>query len=237
MTAASRLHVAKFHVVVPAAGVGRRMAGEAPKQYLSLAGRTVIEWSLAPFLARSDIAQIGVVTSSNDAHFSGLAVARDRRVSTAIGGAERADSVLRGVMALQANADDWVLVHDAARPCLHTDDLARLIDELKSDAVGGLLATPVSDTLKAADDKGFVQATVPRQHLWRALTPQMFRAGLLLQALREASERRVAVTDESAAVEALGYAPKLVAGRADNVKITVPEDLAYAAQILRDRET
>jgi 2-C-methyl-D-erythritol 4-phosphate cytidylyltransferase len=232
MTATSRLHV-----VIPAAGVGRRMSGDVPKQYLPLAGRTVIEGSLAPFLARSDIAQIVVVTSDGDALFSGLAVARDKRVGTAIGGQERADSVLRGVKALHANADDWVLVHDAARPCLHADDLARLIDELKSDDVGGLLATPVSDTLKAADAAGLVQATVPRQHLWRALTPQMFRVGLLLQALRAARESGIAVTDESAAIEALGRTPKLVAGRADNIKITVPEDLAYAAHILRARAT
>ena len=128
-----------------------------------------------------------------------------------------------------------MLVHDAARPCLHTDDLTRLIAALSQDVVGGLLASPVSDTLKLSDESCSVSATVAREKLWRALTPQMFRVGVLQRALRIAKERGVTVTDESAAVEALGLKPKLISGRNDNIKITLPEDLAYAEYLLRAR--
>ena len=225
-----------LHVVIPAAGAGRRMDGELPKQYLPLAGRTIVEWSLAPFLMRSDISQIVVVLPSDDTHFAKLACARDGRVRAVSGGAERVDSVASGVAALSARDDDWVLVHDAARPCLHADDLSKLIDELQADAIGGLLAAPVTDTLKTADPKGRAQSTVPRDNLWRALTPQMFRYGLLHRALQAARQGAVP-TDEAAAVEALGFSPKLVAGRVDNIKVTVPEDLAHAEHILRRRNT
>lgn len=223
----------RLWVMIPAAGVGRRMSAALPKQYLPLAGRTVLEWSLAPFLANASISGIVVGHASDDPHIGALV--RDARIRTCVGGAERADTVLRGLDALEADDNDWVLVHDAARPCLHADDLSRLIAELSSDEVGGLLACPVSDTLKSADAQGRVAATVPRDHLWRALTPQMFRYGLLRRALPHARERGLTVTDESSAVEALGHRPKLVAGRADNIKITVPEDLAHAEHILRAR--
>ena len=227
----------RFWVVVPAAGSARRMGAAVPKQYLPLAGRTVIEWSLAPFLAHARTAAIVVALSPDDRHWPQTALAGDAKIGTTIGGAERMDSVLAGLRALQdrAGRDDWVLVHDAARPCLSAGDLDRLLNELSDDAVGGLLAAPVVDTLKRADDGGRVSETVPREKLWRALTPQMFRRDILQRALEGAQARGVAVTDEAQAVEALGLQPKLVAGDADNIKITLPEDLPRAERILKSR--
>jgi 2-C-methyl-D-erythritol 4-phosphate cytidylyltransferase len=224
----------RIWVVIPAAGVGRRMAGAIPKQYLSLNDRTVIEWSLAPVLARPDVAVVLIALSPSDNVFATLPLASDARVRTTFGGVERSDSVLNGLNALQADDRDWVLVHDAARPCLHADDLDALINSLRDDDVGGLLATPVADTLKSSNENQRVSLTVPRKNLWRALTPQMFRFDVLHRALSQAAASGVTVTDESAAVERLGLSPKLVAGRSDNIKITVPEDLALAGHILSD---
>jgi 2-C-methyl-D-erythritol 4-phosphate cytidylyltransferase len=227
----------RFWVVVPAAGSARRMGAAVPKQYLPLAGRTVIEWSLAPFLAHERTAAIVVALSPDDLRWPQTTLARDAKVFTTIGGAERMDSVLAGLRALQnrARPDDWVLVHDAARPCLSATDLDRLLTELDGDSVGGLLAAPVVDTLKRADDGGRVAQTVAREKLWRALTPQMFRNAILQRALESAQGQGIAVTDEAQAVEALGLHPKLVAGDADNIKITLPEDLSRAERILRSR--
>ncbi len=227
----------RFWVVVPAAGSARRMGGAVPKQYLPLAGRAVIEWSLAPFLAHERTAGIVVALSAEDRRWPHLAFASDAKIATTIGGAERMDSVLAGLRALQdrATPDDWVLVHDAARPCLSAIDLDRLLNELNDDDVGGLLAAPVVDTLKRADDGGRVAQTVTRDKLWRALTPQMFRLDILQRALDAAVAQRIAVTDEAQAVEALGLQPKLVAGDADNIKITLPEDLPRAERILKLR--
>ncbi len=210
---------------------------ERPKQYLEIAGRTLLEWSLAPLLANSNIARIVVAVAADDDYFSSLPLARDARVQRVAGGAERADSVRAGLIALAnlAAADDFVLVHDAARPCLAAADLERLIGELKDDAVGGLLATPLVDTLKRSDEHGCVAQTVPRQGLWRALTPQMFRFAVLDRALRTAAERHIVVTDEAQAVEMLGLKPKLIEGSSDNVKITTPPDFAHAQRVLSSR--
>lgn len=226
-----------FWVIVPAAGSARRMGNAVPKQYLPLAGRTVIEWSLAPFLGHERAAGVVVVLASQDQRWSQTSLAGDARITTAIGGAERMDSVLAGLGALQDRlaAEDWVLVHDAARPCLSAADLDCLLNELSDDAVGGLLAAPIVDTLKRADAGDRVAETVPREKLWRALTPQMFRYHILQRALQSALSRGAAVTDEAQAVEALGLQPKLVAGDADNLKITLPEDLLRAERILRSR--
>ncbi|HYM36569.1 MAG TPA: 2-C-methyl-D-erythritol 4-phosphate cytidylyltransferase [Steroidobacteraceae bacterium] len=223
---------AQLRVVIPAAGVSRRMSGDTPKQYLPLAGQTVIEWALAPFLKRADVADIVVVLSREDKRFSTLIT--KNRIRTTLGGAERVESVLRGVQALNADDTDWVLVHDAARPCLHDDDLAKLISEIAADDVGGLLAAPVVDTLKVAD-AARATATVSREKLWMAFTPQMFRYDLLERALRGVVDAGLNVTDESSAIEHLGLQPKLVQGRSDNIKITVSEDLQHAEFILRQR--
>jgi 2-C-methyl-D-erythritol 4-phosphate cytidylyltransferase len=213
-------------------------ASAHPKQYLHLAARTVLEWSIAPLLAREDCAGVVVVLASGDQHWATLAVAGDTRVRTVIGGGERADSVLAGLLALKdlLSVDDWVLVHDAARPCLRPDELASLIDRVRDDAVGGLLAAPLVDTLKRSDGADRVAQTVSRAGLWRAMTPQMFRLGLLTRALTEAAQRGVVVTDESQAVELLGLRPLLVAASADNIKITVADDLQRAGRILAMRE-
>lgn len=229
----------RFWAVIPAAGSSRRMgAGTMPKQYLTLAGRSVLEWSLAPLLQRPECAGVVVALASGDRHWHTLAAAQDPRIHTVMGGGARADSVRQGLRALESELDDadWVLVHDAARPCLHTDELGRLLSELRDEAAGGLLAVALVDTLKRADAAGRVARTVDREGLWRALTPQMFRYGILNHALAEALRRGVTVTDEAQAVELLGMQPKLVPGSADNIKITVPEDLLRAQYILAARQ-
>lgn len=210
---------------------------ERPKQYVELSGRTLLEWAVAPLLAHAAVERVVVVLAPGDAHWGESPLASEPRVTCTIGGAERADSVTAGLSALarDARADDWVLVHDAARPCLTTQDVEQLISTLADDEVGGLLATPVVDTLKSADEQGFVAKTVPRAGLWRALTPQMFRYSILERALRTAAERGIAVTDEAQAVELLGLRAKLVEGDADNLKITTPPDLERAARILAAR--
>lgn len=227
----------KHWIVVPAAGSARRMAAAVPKQYLPLAGRTVIEWSLAPFLERERVSGVVVVLAGSDLRWSQTQLAGHAKIITTSGGAERMDSVLAGLQALatRAAARDWVLVHDAARPCLSNTDLDRLVNELANDEVGGLLAAAVVDTLKRADDQQRVDQTVPREKLWRALTPQMFRFERLRQALQSAVDNRIAVTDEAQAIEALGLRPRLIAGDADNIKVTLPEDLPRAERILRAR--
>jgi len=219
--------------VIPAAGAGARFGGDTPKQYLPLAGRTVIEWALRPFLDRDDVAGIAVVVSPGDDRWESLRP-RTARIIDACGGAERADSVLNGLEALggRAGPADWVLVHDAARPCLSDEDLEALLDAVGDDSPGGLLAVPVQDTLKRADEVGRVSGTLDRRDVWRALTPQMFRYGDLRNALRTAQAAGSPVTDESSAMERSGLHPQLVLGRADNIKITRPEDLALATFIL-----
>lgn len=225
----------RYFAVVPAAGSGKRMGGELPKQYMRLLERTVLEWSVGALLRQARIEKIIVVIASDDAHFAKTDLAHDARLKTVIGGRERVDSVRAGLGALMNDAkhDDWVLVHDAARPCLTDADLNALLNNLQDDPVGGLLATPLSDTIKQSNEQQRATATLPRENVWRALTPQMFRFGLLRRALDETQKNRTAVTDEAMAVERLGGMPRLIAGRADNIKITRPEDLELAASILR----
>ena len=224
--------VPQFWVIVPAAGSARRMGGEVPKQYLQIQGRTVIELALQPFLNLSECHGIVVVLAKDDRRWSELPIAKDARIRTAVGGTERADSVRAGLDALQGAGDlDWVLVHDAARPCLSDADLVTLLAALRDDEVGGLLAAPVVDTLKRSSADGRVADTVNRTGLWHALTPQMFRVGLLRRALQDAGQ----TTDDSQAVEALGYAPKIVRGNSENIKITIADDLARAERILISR--
>jgi 2-C-methyl-D-erythritol 4-phosphate cytidylyltransferase len=228
----------RFWAVVPAAGSSRRMGRDTPKQYLPLAQRRVIEWSLAPLLARADCAGIVVVLPPRDEQWDSVPLARNSRITTAVGGQERADSVLAGLesLASQAKSEDWIAVHDAARPCLSVADLDRLIEGVRDDRVGGLLALPVADTLKRVDANGRSQETVARAGLWHAQTPQMFRFALLMRALAQAIERGCMVTDEAQAVELLGLRPRLIPGSADNIKITVAEDMTRAERILRGEQ-
>lgn len=227
----------RYWAVVPAAGVGKRMRADRPKQYLPLAGRTVIEHTLQRFIDHPRIAGMVVALSAEDAYWPQLRVASDKPLLRVDGGAERADSVLNALRALarEAAARDWVLVHDAARPCLHPSDLDALIVSLADDAIGGILAVPVRDTMKRADDQGRIARTEERTGLWHALTPQMFRLGALTDALERAAAAGASVTDEASAFEHLGLRPRLVEGRGDNIKITRPEDLALAEFFLRER--
>jgi len=241
-----------YWLVVPAAGSGSRFGAASPKQYAQLAGRTVIEWALAPFLEDARCAGIVVALAPQDGEWARIAArlplagpgARPS-VTAVAGGARRSLSVRAALAALagRAAADDWVLVHDAARPCLESPDLERLLAALASHPVGGLLATPAADTLKrapgAAPDAEVapVSETVDRAALWRALTPQMFRYGRLCAALDAAHAAQRFPTDEAQALEWQGEPPLLVPGAASNLKITTAEDLLLAAAILRSRHT
>ena len=223
--------------VVPAAGSGTRMGSPRPKQYLPLAGRSVLGHTLDVVLANPQVEGLVLVLAAADEEGRALAAGYGARVTLAAGGAQRQDSVLSGLAALADRAadEDTVLVHDAARPCLHRDDLARLLEELTGDPDGGLLATPVRDTLKRAGVDGRVAVTVSRDGLWQAQTPQVFPFGTLRRVLLATRERGRSFTDEAGAMEAAGYSPRLIAGRADNIKITLPEDLHMAERILNAR--
>jgi 2-C-methyl-D-erythritol 4-phosphate cytidylyltransferase len=222
----------RYWLIVPAAGGGRRFRDEIPKQFASLAGRAVVEWALAPFLADARCVGVAVALPPGDSRFAQLPVARDPRVRTLAGGSERSDSVRLALASLPAADDDWVLVHDAARPCVVRDEIDALLAAANEDAVGGVLAMPVVDTLKLADAAGRAATTAGRAGLWRALTPQMFRAGVLRAALEAAGAAGRSPTDESQAVEWMGQHPLLVQGSARNIKVTQPGDLALAGALL-----
>jgi len=223
--------------VLPAAGIGARMGTELPKQYLEVAGATLLEHSLRALLASDQVSGVVVVLHPQDERAADISLLRDTRVTCTVGGARRSDSVLSGLLALGGRTDrsDWVLVHDAARPCVRLADIETLIAALQKEADGGLLGVPVSDTMKRVDRDGRISATVEREALWHAQTPQMFRLGPLLAALEQALEEGVAVTDEASAMERAGYRPRMIEGHADNIKITVPAHLALAEFYLQER--
>lgn len=220
-------------VIVPAAGTGSRFGADLPKQYASLLDCCVLEHTLLRLLEFVDPNRVLVAISADDRHWNQLQIARDSRVETVAGGTERADSVENALHALSGRAQDsdWVLVHDAARPCLEQDDMQSLMREIENHPAGGLLAVPVADTLKRAGPDSEVEATVDRQDLWQAQTPQVFRYGLLHRAMRDAREQGLQVTDEASAMECAGFAPKLVIGSRTNIKITNREDLVLARLI------
>jgi len=220
--------------LVPAAGSGSRFGAAGPKQYSPLAGKPMLYHSIGRLLAAPQVEVVFVVLAPADADFrrhdwSGFG---NRLAPLYCGGASRRDSVLNGIIAAASLVDpnDWMLVHDAARPCLGNAELQRLIADAGGDEIGGILAVPVSDTLKRVDDDQRIVETESRDGLWRAQTPQMFRHGMLLRALREAAH----VTDEASAVEALGYKPKLIEGSTKNLKVTFADDLEIAEQILKE---
>lgn len=225
-----------FWLVVPAAGIGQRMQSDLPKQYLTLNGRYLVDVTLERLLACGGWAGCVVPLHRQDQWWQTARSSGDRFIETCDGGGERVNSVMAALQHLRGRAgdDDWVLVHDVARPCVHRDDIARLRDQLAGDDCGGLLAAPVSDTIKeVAPGTDGVLATRDRSRLWRALTPQMFRFGALFAALQQGLEDQPeAITDEASAMERAGWRPRVVAGRADNIKITVPEDLVLAEFIL-----
>ena len=216
--------------VIPAAGLGLRMGSDTPKQYLVVAGKTLLQHTLEKLLGWDFLQQIVVALHADDSKFADLPVANHPRLQRVVGGDQRSDSVLAALEALagRAQADDWVLVHDAARPCINAADIARLCAVLADDPVGGLLAMPVSETVKRGDTQQRVIGSLDRSQLWLAQTPQMFRYGLLLDTLRESAERGISVTDEASAIEQAGLQPRLVVGNAANIKITRPEDIQFA---------
>lgn len=229
--------MADLWAVLPAAGTGSRMGADKCKQFLELEGRSLLAWSIAALL--DGAALRGVVVALPPG-----AVARERiaaeigdsRVSVCAGGATRAESVAAALTALPAAEDDWVLVHDAARPCLPADDVRRLVARVRDLAVGGILAVPVTDTIKRVDPSSArVTDTIDRASLWRALTPQMFRVGELRRALDEARAAGHAVTDEASAMERAGYPVQVVEGSIANIKVTYRDDLPLAAYWIMQR--
>lgn len=221
--------------LVPAAGSGSRMGTSIPKQYIPLCGKPMIYHALESLCGFPKIAKVYVVLAENDVHWerhdwSGLA---EKLNVLRCGGETRLHSVMNGLKAMDAENDDWILVHDAARPCIDHDALERLVGGTREGDIGALLALPVADTLKREDGKGRVASTVPREGLWAAQTPQMFRRGLLLEALARAPSSQ---TDEAGAVEALGFSPRLVSGDPRNFKVTYPGDMILAETILRNKK-
>jgi len=219
-----------FWAVIPAAGVGARMAADRPKQYLQLGGRSILEHSLGCFLDHPGLKGLVVSVACDAPFWPSLQCVADPRIVRVDGGRERADSVLNALLHLHAQGasdDDWVLVHDAARPNLSREDLDKLLSELADDPVGGLLAVPARDTLKRVNKNGRVVETVDRSLIWQAYTPQMFRLGMLHRALADSLVADATVTDESSAMEWAGLAPRLIEGRSDNIKVTRPEDLEW----------
>jgi 2-C-methyl-D-erythritol 4-phosphate cytidylyltransferase len=222
--------------VVPAAGVGRRTGLATPKQYVELLGRPMLHWTLDALLRHSRVAGVVVALSADDPYWPGWTEYAGKPVLTVTGGVDRAASVRAGLQALHGRvaADDWVLVHDAARPCLDGADLDRLLALGCAHPVGALLAAPVADTLKQANERGESIGCLPRERAWRALTPQLFRLAPLCAVLDRASADGVAVTDEASAFEHLGLTPLLVPGSSRNLKVTTADDFELAAFWLRD---
>jgi 2-C-methyl-D-erythritol 4-phosphate cytidylyltransferase len=219
--------------VIPAAGKGVRAGGDRPKQYQHVAGRPLLDHTLERLAAHPLIAGLMVVIAADDTHFATVDQVLGKPLLTAVGGSERSYSVLAGVDALPASvhSDAFVLVHDAARPCVRADDITRLIT-LAGCGEGGLLGAPLRDTLKRADDTGHSSATEPRDGRWRAFTPQMFRRAGLARALRFAADAGIVVSDEAMAIERAGGQPLLVEGSEDNIKVTTPADFALAEFLL-----
>ena len=217
--------------IVPAAGIGSRMGADCPKQYLTLAGKTILEHTLGCLLSHPAIARVIVALAPHDEWFEQLAVAADPRVLRVEGGSERAYSV---VNALHVVEGKWVLVHDAARPCLTQGDLDALIASAMA-CDGAILGSRVRDTMKRTDGAGNIVATVEREQLWHALTPQMFPTGTLKRALEEGLALGALITDEASAMERAGFTVKMVEGRADNIKVTRPEDLSLAELFLQQQ--
>jgi 2-C-methyl-D-erythritol 4-phosphate cytidylyltransferase len=222
----------RFHVIIPAAGSGSRMGADAPKQYLSLNGKSLIQHVIKVFDQATKINSIHIVLSEGDAHWRSTYLNLSSKAQVHYcGGGTRSATVLNGLQAIesQVDSDDWILVHDAARPGLSNLLLNQLLSALEHDAVGGLLALPLADTLKRADNEQRVAETLPRTDLWQAQTPQMFRYATLKKALTTFNG---SATDEAEAIEALGLKPKLVTGELRNLKVTYPQDLAVLSALL-----
>lgn len=222
--------------VIPAAGIGIRFGGGLPKQYLRLGERTLLECAIDALIDSGPMAGVLVAVATDDQRWRELGAFARGECEAAPGGSNRAASVLNALAALAGRAadDDWVLVHDAARPCLDASQIARMRGRLDGHAVGGILAVPVADTIKRVDADGAIVETVARDGLWRAQTPQMFRYRLLAEALQVAADAGVVITDESMALELAGHRPAVVEGSERNIKVTRAEDLELARLYLRE---
>lgn len=227
----------RYWFVVPAAGVGARMNANKPKQYLQLNDKTILEHTLQRILMVPHLAGVVVVIDKDDCYWNTLPISKHLLIHAIEGGVLRANSVLNGLhyLADKVDAQDWILVHDAARPCITLDSISLLCSTLETSEVGGILALPVSDTLKQVAEKNIIQTTVDRHSLWHAQTPQMFRYKLLRDCLMQAMARHETITDESSAVEICGFMSHVVEGRSDNIKITRPDDLLLAEFILQQQ--
>ncbi|MCK4675458.1 MAG: 2-C-methyl-D-erythritol 4-phosphate cytidylyltransferase [Gammaproteobacteria bacterium] len=226
--------------IVPAAGIGKRMQSTTPKQYLPLNGRPVLEHTINTLLKNENISGLVIALQPDDAYWPDIKVDSEKIVLRASGGKERADSVINALNELlqyeQFGESDWVLVHDAVRPCLRQQDIDKLVTEVAEENNGGLLALPVRDTMKrqhTGNAEATVDKTVDRKNLWHALTPQYFPALTLKNSLEKAQSEKLLITDESSAMELAGFSPKLVHGHEDNIKITRPDDLALASLYLQ----
>lgn len=241
--------VDNLYAVIPAAGSGQRMNSAVPKQYLTLDGVTVLQRTVSRMLEIKAIKKVVVVVDQDGGKNIDSVLQTDDRVDVCIGGDSRAESVRNGLRYLQStiesglqlpdtdantsSADNWVLVHDAARPCVRTEDISLLIQSVYGSNDGGLLARPVTDTIKKSDSDGRIEDTVDRNFLWSAATPQMFRLDKLLDALQTAIENQVAITDEASAMQRSGYRPALIECHSDNIKITTSSDLVLAQHYLQ----
>ncbi|WOH37346.1 2-C-methyl-D-erythritol 4-phosphate cytidylyltransferase [Thalassotalea fonticola] len=221
-------------VVLPAAGIGKRMSQNIPKQYLKINDKCIIEHTIERLLSHPRIGQVMVVLAEHDNIFSALEISKNAKVCTTIGGKERSDSVLAGLKAISEQT--WVLVHDAARPCLTHTDIDALIDFCIEQNTGAILASPVRDTMKRSQHNQKIENTENRDNLWHAQTPQMFKHEQLISSLEQALAHGVAITDEASAMEFANVDCFIVSGREDNIKITRPSDLNLAAFILTQQK-
>ncbi len=227
---------ARYWVIIPAAGVGKRMGVDKPKQYISVNDKTIIEHTINCFINREEIEGVVVAVSKTDKYWSSLSISKHEKVITVPGGDERYQSVFNGLHALHDKAEecDWVLVHDAARPCLNQSAIDRLMIDLRTHDIGGILALPCRDTMKRANESGEIVETVERESLWHAQTPQMFKYEKLYSAIEKILNENIAVTDEAMAMEMSGYKPMLVQGHQENIKITHKDDLQYLELYLNE---
>jgi len=230
-----RKTVPRLIVVVPAAGVGKRMQANCPKQYLKIGELTLLEHTVLRLVSHHLIEHVIIALGADDEYFNDTQLIHHEKVSTVIGGAERVDSVLSGLKAINTAHHPWVLVHDAARPYVTHHDIDSLIHSCLTTGVGGILATPVRDTMKRSQGK-YIDKTVEREQLWHALTPQMFLTTQLFNAIEQAQQENAVITDESSAVEFTGEQSLIVEGSSENIKITRPDDLAYAEFILQKQK-